>query len=220
MSESVLDALVKLFALIGDIHDETVITSREKDIVRTFLTRHLNQELVARYMKTFEEYLALYNSESILKGSIKERKRVSLNAMRILAICEKINEELQQKQKIYIVIQLIEYLSIEEKITENELDFINTVGSAFHIPDIEFSNIRNFMMNHVNDIVEKSRFLVTDNKKSTSITEIRHLFNEHLKGKILFLNILSTNSFILRYSGNEDLYPEQPEYFSWADIYF
>ena len=63
MSESILNALVQLFALIGDIHDETVITSREKDIVRMFLARQLNNELVTRYMRIFEEYLKIYNSE-------------------------------------------------------------------------------------------------------------------------------------------------------------
>ena len=94
MSENILNALVKLFALIADIHDETVITGREKEIVRSFLARHLNNELVNRYMKIYEGNLGLYTSENISKGSLRDRKRTSLNAMRILAICEKINEEL------------------------------------------------------------------------------------------------------------------------------
>ena len=106
MSEAILDALVKLFALIGDIHDDTIITSREKDVVRSFLARHLNNELITRYMKLYEEYLGVYNSERITKGSVQDKKRTSLNAMRILAICEKINEELQQKQKIYVIVNI------------------------------------------------------------------------------------------------------------------
>src|SRR4030043_2020948 len=130
MSETILNALVQLFALIGDIHDETVITSREKDVVKLFLSRHLNNELVARYMKMFEEYMALYNFENIAKGSIKDRKRVALNAMRILSICEKINEELRQNQKIYVLIQLMDFISLGVEITENELDFLQTVSDA------------------------------------------------------------------------------------------
>jgi ABC transport system ATP-binding/permease protein len=206
MSETVLDALVKLFALIGDIHDETVITSREKDIVRSFLSRQLNQELVARYMKMFETYLTLYNSESIEKGSVADRKRISLNSMRILAICEKINEELHQKQKIYILVQLIDYIAMGEEITVNELDFIHTVASSFHIPDQEFQNMKSFIMNHVRDVIEKNRVLIVDNKKTSSHSGIRHIFNDNLTGSIQFLNIASTNTFILRYSGGEDIY--------------
>jgi ABC transport system ATP-binding/permease protein len=206
MSETVLDALVKLFALIGDIHDETVVSSREKDIVRFFLTRHLNNELVEHYMKSFEDYLALYNSESITKGTVRDRKRISLNAMRILAICEKINEELQQKQKIYIVVQLIEYISLGEEISETERDFLATVASSFNMPEHEFLNIKNFIMGRAGDIYEKNRVLVIDDKKANPDSELRHLYCENLKGVLIFLNISSTNSFILRYSGNEDLY--------------
>lgn len=137
MSEAILNALVQLFALISDIHDDTIITSRGKDIVRSFLARHLNNELISRYMKLFEEYLGLCNSERIAKGSIQDKKRTSLNAMRILAICEKINEELQQKQKIYVIVQLIDYISLGDKITENELDFLTSVANAFNIPEAD-----------------------------------------------------------------------------------
>jgi ABC-type multidrug transport system ATPase subunit len=206
MSETVLDALVQLFALIGDIHDETVITSREKDIVRTFLMRHLNNELVNKYMKRFEEYLTRYNSENIIKGTSEERKRISLNAMRILAICEKINEELQQKQKIYIMVQLIEYISLGDEITENELDFLHTVASAFNIPETEYRNIKSFVMNSVSEVNEKSRILIIDNTTTSSYGEIKHIFNENLHGVLHFLHIQSTNSFILRYAGNQDIY--------------
>ncbi|MBS1232259.1 MAG: transporter [Bacteroidetes bacterium] len=97
MSELILKSLIRLFALISDIHADTVITSREKDIVKLFLARHLNNEQVAIYMKMFEEYLEEYSSERITKGSLQDKKRTTLNAIRILAICEKINEELQQK---------------------------------------------------------------------------------------------------------------------------
>jgi ABC-type multidrug transport system ATPase subunit len=206
MSETVLNALVQLFALIGDIHDDTVITSREKDIVKAFLSRLLNNELVERYMKLFDEYLALYNSERISKGSIQDRKRTSLNAMRILAICEKINEELQQAQKIYVVVQLIDYISSGQEITENKLDFIHTVADAFYVTHAEYDNIRNFIMGIAADVREKDRLLIIDNKNEPEIKNIRHIFNQHLTGTISFLHIISTNTYLLRYSGDQSLY--------------
>lgn len=206
MSETILDALIRLFALIADIHDETVITGRERDIVRIFLERHLNNEQVLRYMEQFDEYLGIYNSESIAKGSIKDRKRVSLNAMRILAICEKINEELHQDQKMYVLIQLMDFISLGEEITENELDFLQTASDAFNIPAAEYLNIRSFIMKGFCDVKEKNRLLVMDNRKSRGSEEIKHIINENLRGIITFLSIGSTNTCILRYEGNEDLY--------------
>jgi ABC transport system ATP-binding/permease protein len=205
MSEPILKALMQLFALISDIHEDTVITSREKAVVKLFLTRHLNNELVIKYMTMFEGYLGLFNSENITKGSREDRKRVSLNAMRILAICEKINEELQQKQKIYVLVKLMDYISLGEEITENELDFLQTVANAFNISEEEYHNIRYFIMGSINEMPDKSRVLVINGNKKSDI-EIKHVFNENLRGSIFFLNIPSTNTYLMRYSGNEDLY--------------
>jgi ABC transport system ATP-binding/permease protein len=206
MSESILNALVQLFALIGDIHDDTVISSREKNVIRSFLERQLNIALTEKYMKMFEEYLTTFNAERITKGSIQDRKRTSLNAMRILAICEKINEELQQKQKIYVLVQLIEYISFGEEVTENELDFLNTVATAFFIVESEYKDIRTFIMNSPEQVQGKKNVLIIDNIKEERVDGIRHLLNDNLRGKICFLHIPSTNTYLLRYSGSEDIY--------------
>ena len=206
MSESILKALMQLFALISDIHEDTVITSREKDVVRLFLARHLNNELASRYMKMFEEFLELFNADRITKGSIKDKKRISVHAMRILEICEKINEELHQKQKVYTLVKLIDYISSGEEITDNELDFLKTVASAFHISDTEYQNVRYFIFGKIETIPEKKRVLIIDRIKESECLEVKHIHKDNLSGAIYFLQIPSTNTYILRYSGGEVLY--------------
>jgi ABC-type multidrug transport system ATPase subunit len=206
MSEPILKALIQLFALISDIHDKAGISSKSKDIVRIFLSRHLNNELVIRYMEMFDEYLSLYNSEHIAKGSVRDRKHTSLTAVRILSICEKINEELQQKQKLYVTVQLMDFILFSGEITENELDFLETVATAFNIPYGEYRNINCFILKSVNDIPEKGRVMIIDNKINVEYESVKHLFKENLKDEILLLYILSTNTYILRYSGKEDLF--------------
>lgn len=206
MSEPVLRALMQLFALIGDIHDDTVITVREKDIVRKFLLRHLNNELVEKFMELFEAYLSQYNSESLHRDSIKDRKRISLNAMRILSLCESISEELHQKQKIYVLVKLIDYISLGEEITESELDFLRTVSDSFNISVNEYQNIIGFIIPHIRSDVDKSRILVISNKKDTQEGSERYLFNENLKGIFTFLDVRETNTCLMRYRGNENLY--------------
>ena len=91
MIEPILRALMQLFALISDVRDIKEISSRERDIVRLFLSRQLNNELVKMYMEMFDDYLIQFNPEKIDRGSIKDRKRTSLAAVRILGICENIN---------------------------------------------------------------------------------------------------------------------------------
>ena len=206
MSEQILKALIQLFALISDIHEDTVITSKGKDIVRLFLNRHLNKEQVELYMKMFEEYLAQYRSERITKGSIKDWKRTSLNAMRILAICEKINEELEQKNKVFLLAKLIDYISFGEEITENELDFLRTVADAFFITGSEYQDISGFIMGTEAEMPGKKNLLVINNNEVHEHPDVNHICDLRIRGTIGFLHVTSTNTYLVRYSGSDDLY--------------
>ena len=85
MIETILKALIQLFALISDVRDISEISSRERDIVRLFLSRQLNSEMVNKYMEMFDEYIKQYIPEKIDRGSIKDMKRTSLTAVKILA---------------------------------------------------------------------------------------------------------------------------------------
>ena len=156
MIEPILKALMQLFALISDVDSSTGISSRGKDIVRLFLSHHLNNEMVIKYMEMFDEYVKLYHSDDIDRESLKARKRTSLTSVRILAICETINEELQQKQKLYVIVQLHDFILFSTEITENELDFMETVSAAFNIPPEEYENIRSFILNKVDDVPGKT----------------------------------------------------------------
>jgi ABC-type multidrug transport system ATPase subunit len=206
MSEPILKALIQLFALISDVRNTSGISSRGKEIVRLFLSLHLNNELVIKYMEMFDEYLVLYNSDNIKRGSIKDRKRTSLTAVRILGICEKINQELHQKQKLYVIVQLFDFILFSAEITENEMDFLETVSTAFNIPQNEYLNIKNFILNSVDDIPEKNRVIIIDNKLKCEHSGVKHIYKEKLRGRIFFLYIAITNTYILRYSGKENLF--------------
>jgi len=206
MSEPILKALMRLFALIIDIHKEKEITESEKGIVRSFLSRQINSEMTEKYMKIFDGYLEMYHRDDVQRDSLEDRKRTSLTSMRILGICEEINKELEQKQKIYVIIQLTEFISFDNKVTEKELEFLESVASAFHIPENEFHNIRNFIIYPLSDVPEKIRVLVIDHNETCRYQEVKHIYNKNLSGEIFFLNIPGTNTYILRYLGDDDLY--------------
>jgi hypothetical protein len=206
MIEPILKALVQLFALISDVHDISEISSRERSIVKLFLSRQLNNEMVDKYMQMFDEYFVQYSDEKIARGSVRDMKRTSLTAVKILGICEKINEELHQKQKLYVLAQLLDFILFGSEITENEQEFLETVAVAFNIPQTEFMNIKSFILGSVNDVPEKRRVMLVDNKTDTEFTGIKHLTRDNLSSNIYLLHIESTNSYILKYEGKEDLF--------------
>ena len=206
MSEAILKALMQLFALIVDIDEVDEVSEKEKSIIRSFLSRQLSNELVEKYMKVFEEFLLLYHADRIAKGSLKEKKRTSLTAVRILGICEKINEELEQREKIYVIIQLIEYIAYGIEIEEKELDFLETVASAFNIPELEYQDILRFTAYSIGEIPQKQMVLLINNEQTCEFEEMHHLFYKHLSGEISFLSIESVKTYILRYNGTEDMF--------------
>ncbi|TFH49748.1 MAG: ATP-binding cassette domain-containing protein [Bacteroidia bacterium] len=214
MSEPILKALIQLFALISDVHDDTEISSRGRDIVRLFLEKHLNNEQVLKYMTMFDEYFRLYHPDIISKGSIQDRKRTSLTAMRILAICEKINEELRQQQKIYVMVQLMDFISFSSEITEKELEFLETVATAFNIHRTEYEDIQGFIFESLSDGIRKERLLIIDGDNVTEKEGIKHLISENFKGRLIFLNVSSTNTLLMRFSGKEDLFLNGQNIFS------
>jgi ABC transport system ATP-binding/permease protein len=206
MIEPILEALIQLFALISDVHDISEISSKERSIVRLFLSRQLNNELVDKYMEMFDDYLNKFNVEKIDRGSLRDMKRTSLTAVRILGICEKINEELQQKQKLYVLVQLMDFILFGAEITENELEFLETVSIAFNIPHQEFQNIKSFILKSVDEVPGKGRLMIIDNDADSPDEAIKHLFRENLQDSIYVLHIESTNNYILKYSGKVDLF--------------
>jgi len=206
MSEPILKALIQLFVLISDVRSVEEISGRERDIVKLFLSRQLSSELVKRYMIMFDEYLIKYYSENINRGSLRDMKRTSLKSVRILGICEKINIELDLKQKIYVIVQLLDFILFGAEITENEIEFMETLSISLNITPFEFQNIKSFILKQVNDVPAKNMVMLIDSNDKCEHKEVKHLFRKNLQDTILLLYISSINKYILRYTGNVDLF--------------
>ena len=118
---------MQLFSIVSEATDTS---EKSRAIVISFLTQQLNQQLV-------EEYLALYDKfieEKTRKADgSKKQKRTSVNSVKILLICTQINEELAQKQKIIVLIRLLEFIYANNNPSEQELEFVSTVSETFNI---------------------------------------------------------------------------------------
>ncbi|HBF87577.1 MAG TPA: ABC transporter [Bacteroidales bacterium] len=197
MSESILKALMRLFAIIANFEEEGE-SSSARSVVESYLKQHLNQEQLNEYLKLFDEYYELHHSK-------KGKKRLSANSVKVLAICEQINEELQQNQKLLVLFQLLEFINKGEGISEEELDFVKTVSDTFNISSDEFNNIKAFIVGNISEVPGKANLLLIDNNKEIAETEIKHIINDYLTGNIAILNIVSTSMYIFKYIGDENL---------------
>ncbi len=110
MSEEILKALMQLFAIISRPESNA---AERRFVVESFLTRQLNQELVAVYLDVFDGFFHQVMEEDA-KVAKKERL-LAKRSVRVLKICTEINEELAQPQKIIVLFQLLEFIKSETR---------------------------------------------------------------------------------------------------------
>lgn len=193
MSDALLTALMQLFALASNDDD---ITNESRVIVELFLKSELNKKLVDQYLESYDHYVKEYQSNS--EGSI--------NLKKIKKICEGINESLLQKQKLVVLLRLLEYIFADGNISSHELEFVTLLAQIFNIPDNEFADCLNFAQSTNRDYIDKDSFLYIEEDENNSENHFKHLRFPHLGGKLLVVRFQSVNIFAIRYFGNTSLY--------------
>lgn len=217
MSERILKALMQLFAIIAKVDeveetevaegaeiDEQVTSSKGRKIVELFLNQELSADLVQEYLLLFDEYLNTHHGKSKKKAG--KRKRTSVNSVKVLKICTQINEELAQKQKIIVLVRLLEFINANDIVTEQELEFVETVADTFNIEREEFERIRSFVDAKEGAKIDSSYFLYVTNKEKEDLNEAKHIYHDSLVGEVHILRVTSVNVYFFKVIGDADLY--------------
>ncbi|MCB0396122.1 MAG: ATP-binding cassette domain-containing protein [Flavobacteriales bacterium] len=204
MSERILKALMQLFAIIANV--EEGISSDRRKVVQMFLKLQLNQEQIDEYLRIFDEYVETHSALFKRKDSTEKRKRTSLNSVKVLKICTQINEELAQKQKVVVLIRLLEFVNIGDSISDQEMEFVTTVADTFNIDKEEFDRCLNFVQNKEGYESHAGKLLVVDNKNAAPHPNTKHIYSEFLEGELRVMFITSVNMYLLRYLGDGELY--------------
>jgi len=205
MSERILKALMHLFAIIAKAEEGSVVSSG-RSIVQSFLKQQLSSDLVDNYLKLFDDYLEQYLKISQNTNTTKKRKKTALSSVKVLLICNQINEELTQKQKIVVLIRLIEFMLASGEPTQLELEILTTVTATFNIEEEEYSKIKFFIEKDLEELPELLELLIINNNQYFDKKPIKHIYSEFLDGHIRVLNISSVNMYIIKYIGNDELY--------------
>jgi hypothetical protein len=183
MSEKILKALMELFAIIASPEGNG---KDRRSVVLSFLSRQLNQDLVKEYISIFESYYEKHQALNIERGN----KRIGADSVKVLRICNDINKELAQKQKIIVLVQLFEFVKSNScEISDQEFAFITAVSDSFNIPQQEFNLIREFTLNPFDQIPDDRHLLVVSNNKIPLLTENKQICSEYLTGHIWIIHI-------------------------------
>jgi ABC transport system ATP-binding/permease protein len=202
MSEKILETLMQLFAIIAKPQSND---DERRGVVEVFLRRLLNQELVKKYLSTYNEKYE--EARKKLEKSNTERREGAI-AIRIRKLCKEINEQgqLDQEQRIVVVVQVLEFCkSGGQKVSPLELGFISTLAEGLNITTQEYEFIERFVLNSFTDIPSISDLLVINGVKNFEHKETKHAYKDLLKGHIWILYIPSVNKYFVRFIGSGEL---------------
>lgn len=217
MSEEILKALTQLFAIITKQDDG--VTDVERKFVEQFFKSKLSQDSVQEYLSLYEEFLIdkkkkrRKSSEKKSEGETspsndeeKSERKAKLTSMkdsvRTLAICKKINKTLTQKQKVIVLIELLELVNSDKNFSPQRKQIINTVSTVFNISNEEYELIEKFALNNEVEAFDHDVYLVSS-EEAISSEQCHYIHSEKLEGVILFLKVESVDLYFVKYIGED-----------------
>jgi len=203
MKETVLNALLQLFAIIANVSEDGV-SFKARAIVKTFLRQHLRTNLINKYLVVFDHYLEMHHPY-LFGGGIEQSMYTLSDTVKLKRIAGEINRSLLQREKFIVFLRLVEFINEDDVMTEKELSYIRMVADSFNISRTEHDNTRAFVLDRCDEI-EKERILLIDSGNAPEIEGIRHMLEQELEGRIAILQHAGTNTFVIRYAGNMNLY--------------
>ncbi len=213
MRESVLHALIHIFAIISTVNPGGV-TPRGKKILRSYLRRYLNQELKEEYYNLFEDHLRFYERElkGVGEGDLSDEN--SLITFQITNICRQIRKGLYLSERMIVFLQLLEFVYEDGTLSEQESSIIEIVARTFSIPGEEKVNAHAFMLGTRFDSITPSLFLAIEGDEGAGRAATRysgyhewhHMVVPGLEGTIYVLYIRSTGHILFMYEGQKQLH--------------
>lgn len=195
MSEPLLKAILKLFAAVAREDD---VSHQERDQIRRFLDEHLSQHAVESYLKIFDEYSASDRAEAT--------RELPAEMARLEEMCATVNADLTQKQKVVIILELVNIVQADGSISERERLLVSAIGSAFKINAGEIDAIMTFTLGHTQDQLHHERILIIDNIPPLQASATPHIQRKELNGFIAILYVEQAEFYFLKYIGGADLY--------------
>lgn len=204
MNESILKALMRLFAIVAYV-DKEGHSDNERSIVMDYLDLQYSHEIAQKYLEYFDEQVKIFHPELTFDNVDEARKQQLENEKNILSLLNQINEELDQEQRMVVIIFLLDFIN-RDVTTKSELNFVTSIANQLAIKDDEYQDLKAFTFGDLSKVVHKNWLLYVDSEDSTPHPDIKHMPNEKMEGRIIVFHIPSTNTYVFRYYGKLNLF--------------
>jgi ABC-type multidrug transport system ATPase subunit len=199
MNESLLKSLISLFSIVVETEEGAISESAHR-VIANFLRKEFSREQV-------EEYLAevgFNQPNKSTKGGVSNRELTL--SQRIDIITNKINSEFEQHQKVWLTLQLVEFIADMGYQSEQQLVFIHSIAKGFNIPDEEFTNGMDFILATNSDQIQSNKHIIKVDNDSSRADSPEHIYKPNFEGILYFIHIPSTNTLLLKYFGDSNVF--------------
>jgi ABC-type multidrug transport system ATPase subunit len=196
MSEEILKALTQLFAIITK--QDGGVSANERQFVINFFQTELDQDTIKGYLAQYDEQSGYGKTEDDGGKKLTSVKE----SVRVLGICKKINKTLTQKQKVVVLIKLLELVATDKNFSAQRMEIINTVSTVFNIEKEEYDLIESFITTENPQALPFTDILIADKAEKAEGKPYKHI-HVHIEGVLLFLRIRSVDMYYAKYIGDE-----------------
>jgi len=190
MSETLLKAILRLFAQVAK---EGEVTRQERDQIRNFLEEHLSLAGVENYLGQFDNYTQTLSDRAVTVDSVRD-------------LCMEINPQLTQKQKVIIILELVNIIQADGSISEQEDQFVKVIGDAFKIGQGETDAIKTFVLGKQPAELDHPDILIIDAVQNPAYKKARHIAKHNLDGFIAVLHLRDNEVYFIKYFGKTDVF--------------
>src|SRR6478609_7660604 len=132
MSEPVLKAIIRLFAFVAK---EDNVTTQERDHIHAFLADHLSRSSMELHLGLFDEYAR----------EVSDKLTSAKESELIAQICAAINQEVTQKQKMIVLLELMSIVLADGTISVREENLSKIISEQFNISVADLELIKQFI---------------------------------------------------------------------------
>ncbi len=213
MSEEILKALMQLFALITK--QDGGIGQKEIDYVNRFLVQQIGVDSAKEYLQLYKETAEEKEPDEEKKPAAEKkpteeppRKKLTsvLDSVKVLKLCKQISKTINQRQKMVVLVRILELINAEYNLTEQRLGIVKTVSDIFRISKEEYESIFTFVTSYQpEEFTLENHLVVADSIEKTS-PSYRHYQFDGIDTPLFFLRIPSVELYFVKYPGEHEAY--------------
>jgi len=187
MSEEILKALMQLFALITK--QDGGISQQEIDYVNRFLEQQIGVDSASEYLQLYKDTAEDADIKPASEKAPKKKLTSVLDSVLVLKLCRKISKTINQRQKVVVLVRILELVNTEYNLTDQRLEIVKTVADIFRVKKEEYEDIFRFVTS----------------KKDADLSQDasgNHLTN----GPLFFLRVPSVELYFVKYTASTEAF--------------